>query len=104
MDAEEKLQARIDALPKDHVPWPYEVLIFDKRDRLINTRYVRASSVERAALTGYKVDRYLFRNKKGYRASAYPMWGDPPKTDYDAALRWERSLDVIKENRRINGR
>lgn len=70
--SEESLQAQISALPREHAPLPYLVLIFDKRNKLIATRYVRASSLKRAVLTGIKVNKYLFGNNKTFRAAASP--------------------------------
>ena len=66
--SEAELQNRIDKLPKEHAPRPYKVLLFDKKGSYLNTRYVRASSPERAKLTGYKVDRYVFGNRKAFSA------------------------------------
>lgn len=71
--SEAELQNRINALPKEHPPRSYEVLLFDKKDRYLGKRYVRASSPERAKLTGYKTDRYVFGNRKAFRATAAPM-------------------------------
>lgn len=71
--SEAELQNRINVLPKEHPPRSYEVLLFDKKDRYLGKRYVRASSQERAKLTGYRVDRYLFGNRNAYRATAAAM-------------------------------
>lgn len=70
--SEEGLQERIDALPREHVPLPYAVTITDKRGNYIATRYVRASSAERARLVGAKVNIYVFGNRKTFDAKASP--------------------------------
>lgn len=66
------MQARIDALPREHAPLPYAVTITDKRGNYIATRYVRASSAARARLVGVKVNIYVFGNKKTFDAKARP--------------------------------
>lgn len=70
--SQESLQAKIDALPKEHRPLPYEVLLFDKRDRYLGKRFVRASSPERAKLTGYRVEKYVFGGRNVFKATAAP--------------------------------
>lgn len=72
---ESQLQARIDALPREHEPRRYEVLLFDRRDRFVSRRFVRASSPERAKLTGYKVERFVFGGTKAFRATVAPQRG-----------------------------
>lgn len=64
MTTEEQLQARIDGLPHLHKPMPYAVHITDKRGKYLDTRYVRASSPERANLVGLRVNLYIFGVKK----------------------------------------
>jgi hypothetical protein len=67
---EESLQARINALPREHDPKPYAVTITDKRGNFVATRYVRASSKKRAELAGAKANIYIFGNKKTFGATA----------------------------------
>lgn len=64
---EENLQAQIDALPREHPPKAYEVLLLDRKDKLVDIRYVRASSKERAELTAKRVQYFLFKKRK-------PVW------------------------------
>lgn len=73
-EAKRKAQEIIDALPRDHPPRPYCVTIRDRRGTPIDTRYVRASSIERAKATGLRVNRFDFKNRKSVSASAAP-WG-----------------------------
>jgi len=68
--SEQKLQEAINELPKDHEPSHYTVIIQDNRGNHLATRYVRASSNRRAVLTGLKINRYLFRDRKTAHATA----------------------------------
>ncbi|MBN8431845.1 hypothetical protein JF535_13385 [Microbulbifer salipaludis] len=67
---EEQLQAKIDALPREHEPRQYSVTISDKRGNYLATRIVRASSRERARLVGFKVNYYVFGQKNSFDACA----------------------------------
>ncbi len=58
-----KLQQRINALPKEHLPKGYTVTLRDKRGRYISTRYIRASSAKRAELTAARVEIDVFSGK-----------------------------------------
>jgi len=73
---EEQLQAKIDALPREHEPRQYSVTITDKRGSYLATRIVRASSRERARLVGFKVNYYVFGQKRSFDARAALM-GSP---------------------------
>lgn len=72
MMSAESLQKRIDALPRDHEPRAYVVTIYDRRQKVIARRYVRASSKERASLTGLRVNKYVFGNNATRSAVAFP--------------------------------
>ncbi|WP_160153309.1 hypothetical protein [Microbulbifer sp. ALW1] len=67
---EEQLQEKINALPHEHEPRSYSVIITDKRGNHLATRYVRARSPEIARLVGFKVNYYLFGYKSSFDASA----------------------------------
>ena len=58
-----RLQQRINALPKEHLPQGYTVTLRDKRGKYISTRYVRASSAKRAELTAARVEIDVFSGK-----------------------------------------
>ncbi|GAB2507397.1 hypothetical protein [Microbulbifer agarilyticus] len=73
---EEQLQAKIDALPREHEPRRYRVIVSDKHGNHLATRIVRASSQERARLTGLKVNCYVFGQKRSFDARAALM-GSP---------------------------
>jgi len=67
---EEQLQAKIDALPKEHPPMKYSVIVTDQKGNYLATRIVRASSPERARLVGFKVNYYVFGQRKSFDAAA----------------------------------
>lgn len=68
--SEAGIQARIDELPRDHKPRMYEVLLKDKKGHYLTTRYVRASSRQRAVLVGIKVQRFTFNDRHVADATA----------------------------------
>ena len=70
MNQEEALRAKLKGLPRDHDPTPYTVKVLDRRGNLLTRRYVRASSQARAELLGYIVNKYIFRIKLTFSASA----------------------------------
>lgn len=66
----EKLQTRIDTLPREHEPTAYSVIISDRRGAYLSTRYVRASSKARAELVALKVERFIFGGRNAAAARA----------------------------------
>ena len=67
---EHTIQQKIDALPKIHPPRGYTVYLSDKRGVAVGIRLVRASSQARAELTGLRVERYIYGNRKAIGAKA----------------------------------
>ena len=72
----EKYRAKINSLPVEHVPIPYEVRVTDNRGNWIRTVYVRASSKRRADFTGLMVAKFVFHESKAADSSARPYPND----------------------------
>jgi len=67
----ESMRARLAEMPKVHPPGPYEVYLADRKTgKILHTRYVRASSTERARLAAVIHDRETFGIKNTVAGSA----------------------------------
>lgn len=67
-----ELQAKIDRLPREHMPLPYRVRLQDKKGTCTTTHYVRASSPHRAVLTAIKVEWFVYRRRESKAGRARP--------------------------------